>query len=126
MKPPDHDQLLRDILGEEIAPQFRQASLTRAVTELRTRRRRRVLLSGAATAAVILLFCTVVMKRDRESAPAHLPAAHSKSRVELIDDQQLLALFPDRSTALIGAAGETQTLIFLDPPRSADPRRSSY
>jgi hypothetical protein len=127
MKHPEHDRLLNNIVtGEELAD-FREASLQQALTAIRQQRRHQRSLRLAALAAVpIVVTLGIVFSRPPQfplsenvasnaspvaiSSPQLRPAA-----VKLINDDELLALFPDRPVALIGKPGQQQ-LVFLDKP----------
>jgi hypothetical protein len=51
-----------------------------------------------------------------------VPAAEAAAPIKVISDEDLLALFPDRSMALLGPPGQQQ-LVFLDKAKKIDPRR---
>ena len=106
----DQDRLLREILADENIESLRAASLAGGLAALHTRRRRRALLSGVAASTAIAAILAVLSSHRAPVAIAPPPLARS---VTVIDDQQLLALFPDRTVALIGAPGN-QKLFFAD------------
>jgi hypothetical protein len=113
----DKDRLLREILADENLERLREASLERGLASLRARRRRRAVLPSIAAVAALAAILAVLFPRQgrnatRIAASDPLPAT-SLSKVKVIDDEQLLALFPDRAVALIGAPGN-QKLVFLD------------
>lgn len=126
MKHPEENSLLNELLtGEEVA-QFREASLQHGLTVLRRRKRRaRVFQCGALVAlpfiALALVFslrqapeATMAKATPQHSTPATAPQANPEPPpVEVIDDAELFALFPNRSLALIGPPGKQQ-LVFLD------------
>ena len=125
MKHPEHDRLLNEIVtGEELAD-FREASLQHALTAIRQQRRRqRSLRLGALAGVPIVVAFGIVFSRSpktpvQEIAPSNAsPVAVSSAPprtapVKLINDDELLALFPDRPVALIGKPGQQQ-LVFLD------------
>ncbi len=127
MKHPEHDRLLNEIVtGEELAD-FREASLQRALTAIRQQRRRqRFVRLGALAGVPIAVALGIVFSRSprtpvQEIAPSNAsPVAVSSAPprtapVKLINDDELLALFPDRPVALIGKPGQQQ-LVFLDQP----------
>lgn len=127
MKHPEHDRLLNEIVtGEELAD-FREASLEHALSAIRQQRRRqRSLRLGALAAVPVVVALGIVFSRSpkppmREIAsPNSSPVAVTPSRTEradlkFINDDELLALFPDRPVALIGKPGRQQ-LVFLDKP----------
>jgi hypothetical protein len=64
---------------------------------------------------LLLVVATLALTRRPPSPPLArgTPPPEVKSSVRILDDQQLLALFPGSSVALIGRAGE-QRLMFLD------------
>lgn len=127
MKHPEHDRLLKEIVtGEELAD-FREASLQQGLTAIRQQRRRqRALRLGALAAVPVAVVLGIVFSRSpkppvREIAASNAsPVAVSSAPpgtapVKLINDDELLALFPDRPVALIGKPGQQQ-LVFLDKP----------
>lgn len=117
MKRSELDRLSRDILADENLEVLRAASLDGGLARLRTRHRRRAVLSGFATAVVAV--AALLFLKSSPSPVAHHVAneAPAVPRIKMIDDQELLALFPDRSVALVGSPGD-QKLIFLDAPDS--------
>jgi hypothetical protein len=120
-----HEQnpLLNELLTGGELTDFRQASLERALSALRLRRHRRdVVRLSAAVSLVCLAFALLLVRsldhsvRTLASSNAIPETASSPtvagSGVKFIDDEQLFALFPDRSLALIGKPGRQQ-LVFL-------------
>lgn len=118
MKRSEQDRLLREILEEGEAANFRAASLARGVDLLQRRRRRNRMAQACATALLpgLLVFGLVLHQASRPSAmpPAARPAPQTDTaRVKIINDEELFALFPNRAMALIGSPGHQQ-LLFLD------------
>jgi len=120
MKRSDQDRLLREILEEGEAADFRAASLARGVEVLRRRKgRARIAPVGAAVVLAGLLIFGLVLHLVPRPAGTRLavvtdPAAQTDtSKVKIINDEELFALFPNRAMALIGSPGHQQ-LIFLD------------
>ena len=143
-EPSSHDRLIDDVLGGEDADQFRTASLDLALAQVRCRRQRRKLVRALAvvTLGMFLVGGTLTLTPGRPVAPAPpppLPAreggmvrpAHEDSPafprsvggVEVVSDQELLALFPNRPVALVGQPG-SQRLVFLDVAQTRPGRRS--
>ena len=118
MNSPEHEKLWREILDSGEAADFRGASLARGLAFLRRRRLRRRLAETSLLAA-LLAAAVFGPARHRISVPpaAKLALGASSraemSRVEVISDEQLFALFPHRALALIGPRGH-QELVFLD------------
>jgi hypothetical protein len=120
MKPSKEDRLLAQILDDENVERLRAASLDAMLTAARSRRHRRALVSGVAGSLAVAGLAFVLAHRppsplpaavmSTDSAPAPTPAA---SRVKIITDEELLALFPNHATALVGTPG-AQRLVFLD------------
>jgi hypothetical protein len=118
------EKLLTHILPGEDGADFERASLEHGLSCLRRQRRRRHLLrAGSLVAVVGFIAMAFVLKshqtisRDTSAQTASTPSPATTSHVEFINDDQLLALFPDRSVALIGKPGE-QRLVFLDQPKN--------
>ena len=119
----DRDKLLTELLaGEEIAG-FRQNSLSCALNSLRRRKARKRILACCVVTCffALLMFWAVPWKSvnkpiastsSRATAPV-AQAVASAPKIEIINDEQLLALFPNRSVALIGKPGNQQ-FYFLD------------
>jgi hypothetical protein len=118
----DKNQLLTDILGDEELNQVRQASLLRGLKAMR--RRRQVALAARVSMMVLpvlLLVAVVFYPRVQPLVPAPSPPAPSlgtelAGKVEYINTEQFLALFPDRPLALVGKPGHQQ-VVFLDSHR---------
>lgn len=119
MKSSDRDHLLRNVLADEALEQARATSLEAMLRSVRRRRQRRALVTGGAATLVVALSLAVLIQRwpagarDEVSSPTTPAPA-----VRTISDEQLLALFADRSVALVGRDG-AQQLLFFDAPKSA-------
>jgi hypothetical protein len=131
MKRSEHEKLLTHILPGEDGADFERASLEHGLSCLRQQRRRRHLLRASGIAAVLsLISLAFVLKshqpisRDSSAQLASTPPPATASHVEFINDDQLLALWPDRSVALIGKPGQ-QWLVFLDKPNN-DPAQAPF
>src|SRR5271165_5768626 len=128
MKHHDQDRLLSEALGGERLEAFRQATLECGLDALRRRRRRRRIVRACALACVPLLgvFTIVLLKNlsspeslsNSESASVPgIPVPNRNQAIKIITDDELFALFPNRSMALVGKPGHQQ-LVFLDQPRT--------
>ena len=128
MIPHEQDQLLKELLtGEEISD-FRRASLEQGIALIRLQRKRRQIAQRAAMVCVGLvlssLFINQIAKSSRsrpatsqaQQAVPPVPVA-TNPEIKWINDDELFALFADRSMALIGKPGEQQ-LVFLDSQSS--------
>ena len=125
MKHPDENPLLKEILADEQLAVLRQASLNQGLDTMRRARRvRRAMRMGALVVVPVLLILTLTLRKPgqetaRQPPPpgtqrASLTAASPKeSDPRIISDEELFALFPGRSLALIGKPGHQQ-LVFLD------------
>jgi hypothetical protein len=115
------EKLLRELLPDERLADFREASLERALASLRHHRRKRLLLRAGALSAVACLLVLGLLLKDRpviRNIAAVSPApAPSSEHVKFINDDELLAMFPQGSVALIGKPGQ-QRLVFLDRQRN--------
>jgi hypothetical protein len=126
MTHPDNNPLLKEILAEDKLAELRTNSLHQGLLAMRQARRRRY----AARVAITLILCgglwlTFVRPMSEthialKSAPrtTNKPSLHKTpkpSDVKIISDDQLLALFPDRSVALIGSPGQQQFVILEGP-----------
>ena len=127
MKRHEEDPLLKELLGGEELSAFRRGSLERGLDAVRqARRQREAFRIGAMAAGPLLLAASLFLyqSRNRPAEPAAViasraPAAASPlaepAPIRYIGDDELFALFPGRSMALIGAPGH-QELVFLDHP----------
>jgi len=120
---------LREILpGDDIAD-FERASLERGLAGLQRQRRRGYLMRTGALGAVVGIATFGILIRQpnpvsQSAANAQLSAAPAPAvagQIKFISDDELLALFPGRSVALIGKPGQ-QRLVFLDKPDSESNR----
>jgi hypothetical protein len=127
MKRLDQEQLLKEILAEDDA--FRRDSLDRGLACLRQQRRKRqwmraaclALLPGLVAAGIFLIqprLARPVVSADH-STGAPTPPQPSPDTVKLINDDELLSLFPGQAVALIGKPGQ-QRLVFLDQQADSD------
>jgi hypothetical protein len=126
MKRSEQDHLISELLaGEEISG-FRETSLSRGIEEIRRRNRlrrraRACFLAGAPLALLLAFLARTALEapapRPVPPAPIQVSAVSTRpAEVVYINDDELLALFPNRSVALIGKPGQQQ-LLFLDAAR---------
>lgn len=118
----DQEKLLKEILPPEGAADFRNTSLAHGLAGLRRERRRRQVGRFSAVLVVLLgLFLGVIFKSRNQfhndhvvtqAAPQPAPFDLAAGHVEIINDDQLLAIFTNQPVALIGKPGE-QRLVFL-------------
>lgn len=132
MKHSERDRLLTEILAGEEVSGFRQTSLELGLRALKTRQRRRQIARICMVCSFALLaggaviwgsWQTLSTGRDSAAtaprvATTTAPAPTVAGDVKFISDDELLALFPDRSVALIGKPGHQQ-LVFLDADKKA-------
>jgi hypothetical protein len=124
MKRSDRDRLLREVLADENLAATREASLQQGLVLMRRRRRQRVLFSSVAASTVLVAILALSALPRPAPAPSSEVAAREISAVKVITDEQLLALFPNRTVALIGAPGK-QELIFVDRPEPSENERKN-
>jgi hypothetical protein len=125
MQPNDERTLIVGLLSRRDAGLVRQESLEGALGMIRRVARRRRLWRSAAVCAplvigLVWLFRTgSVPERLAPAALPHTPTAQtapaSSAVFEPIDDQELLALLPGKTVALIGPPGRGQLLVFDAP-----------
>jgi hypothetical protein len=116
------NRLLQELLNDDELSALRQASLARGLRALHQRQSRRRQLQVAAVLVPLL-----VLLGHWPFRPAQRPAAFASvttppprmeaEKVEYITKDQLLALFPDRPIALIGAPGHQQFILLDKLPR---------
>ncbi len=124
----DHERLLTEILSDERLESLRPAALERTLALASRQRRRRRRLRTAAIGAMAIVAGVLAVRnvdhvmtspgystRTPTSVAAHPSVASAPStglgKVEVITDQQLLALFPGRSAALVGPPGGPRRLL---------------
>ena len=119
MKRSEQDRLLREILEDGDAANFRAASLARGLDFLQQRKRRNHAAQAWAAAILPMLLITGLvlhLAKPAAAPPTVVPAPLARAdaaKVKIITDEELFALFPNRALALIGAPGRQQ-LVFLD------------
>jgi hypothetical protein len=123
MKHPDenHEPLLRDILEDEPLSALRRESLDRGLAVMRrTRRVRGAIRAGTLALLPVLAIITLTLARQRvaqgtigrpSSVAKRAAAPGGGPGVTLITDEELFALFPGRSLALIGKPGHQELLV---------------
>ena len=121
MKRPDQERLLRGILADDNVEALRAASLARGLTLLRARRRRRASVAMVASLAAIAAALLTPRSDDRLPNEREALSAPAATPTKIITDEQLLALFPEQSVALVGAPG-TQRLILSAPDKPSRQR----
>jgi len=127
MKPHEPNRLLKEILAGDELTDFRQASLEQGLNAMRRRQRRRRVVRVCALLMLPLLLTFAILSRhapgtsNRQIASTNPTAAAfptpppDRRDTKFITDEELFALFPNRSMALIGKPGQQQ-LVFLDQP----------
>ena len=124
---PDHDELLHEVFFEAVPPAFREASLKHALASVRHRRTvRRVLRATLAIAVVVAVVSRFESAhQDSNDSPGRITLASAPlppvktvpgTKIRLVGDDELLAMFPDRPVALVGPP-EHRQFVFLDDPR---------
>src|SRR5438270_6844447 len=122
----DRDKLFHELLAPDGGTGLRERSLQQGLVALRReRRKRQVVRGGILLCLPLLIFAALTLGRGparqpklRNSSPelAFSSTLRPKtSEVKIISDEELFALFPRRSLALIGKPGH-QLLVFLDEP----------
>ena len=127
MKHPDESPLLKEILADEKLSALRRGSLSLGLDAVRRARRlRRAMHAGTLALMPVLLILALMLHKPTQE-PASQPstpgtqqvsvatAPPNESGVKIISDEELFALFPGRSLALVGKPGHQQ-LVFLDAP----------
>jgi hypothetical protein len=133
MKRQRHDDLLKETFAGDELDALREASLNHGLAALRTRRRLRTWRNGTLVALPVLLLAAALFWRTPSppTAAVHAPVvaiasmpvlkiypavtAADVSPVPTISDQELLALYANRSVGLLGKPGQ-QKLVFFDQP----------
>ena len=123
MKNPDENPLLKEILADENLSALREASLKQGIHAMRRQRRiRRAMHAGMFVLLPALLIFTLRKPNPQSVSQTSNPhtrempstaIASGESGIKVISDEELFALFPGRSLALIGKPGH-QELVDLD------------
>jgi hypothetical protein len=123
MKNSDENPLLKEILTDENLSALRDTSLKQGLDAIRRQRRmRRAMHAGMFVLIPTLLVFTLRKPiENRASNTSNPPVqettaaaiAPAESGIKLISDEELFALFPGHSLALIGKPGQ-QELVILD------------
>ena len=127
MRRNDQDELWRDCLAGDEVQDFKQEALAQMLVAVRRRKRRQHMIRLGALAIIPAAALLAFYFRPHEmvspiqsvsASPTVKPAAPPQQQpVGIISDEELFALFPGRSMALIGRPGD-QRLIFLDHKRA--------
>lgn len=124
---PDQDELLHEVFSEVVPPSFRDASLECALASIRRQRTgRRVLRATLAIAVVVAVgarFGSAHRNPNNSPGPNAIASAPPPpartvpgTKIRLVGDDELLAMFPDRPVALVGPP-EHRHFVFLDEQR---------
>ena len=135
MKPSKHNPILKGLLAEDSLEVVRRRSLEQGMAITRHRRRRTNWAKGAiASVLLVATMCLLMPRRQppftRDVAtgqptanPTRISAVAAATRnsavVRFISDEELLALFPGRSLALVGPPGHKE-LVFLEQESLGD------
>jgi hypothetical protein len=127
MKRSREDRLLEQIFDEAQVSALRQSSLEHGLAAIRRRRALRAAAPMLASVLFLALAVSFLLTHQKPVKPVAVQTvSHPQplAKVKVITDDELFALFPNRSMALIGKPGHQQ-LLFFDQPRSADATRPS-
>lgn len=121
--PTEKENLLADILSEETSPDFRAASLERTLAVVRQRRSRQRAIRMAGAACIVCAFLALSFwksprtpeQKNIASVQPSVPTVPG-TNIRIINDDELLSMFPDRPVALIGPPEDRQ-FVFLDELR---------
>lgn len=125
MKRPERERLLRDVLSDENVERLREASLAQGLAALGRRRRQRTVLATLAASLAFAMIALVVTQRPRPTSVVTATAAPlNTTKISVISDDQLLALFADRAVALVGTPGAQQLIILDAAERTTLPEKA--
>ena len=115
-------QLLKEVLATDELAGLREQSLQHGLQAVRRRKKQRGMLRSGSLAILPIIAVSSLLYFRPNQAPVvtsnHTPATettanHKIGDIKLISDEELFALFPGRSVALIGKPGHQQ-LVFLN------------
>lgn len=122
MRLPDQQKLLNALLTRDELEDLRRTSAIRGLAAVRKIRRRRLVVRASLVIIVSgVLTYSVARWHSGPEPPASVLTVHSPSPtqettkstgIEVISDDELFALFPDRGVALIGRPGSQKLLVF--------------
>jgi hypothetical protein len=129
MKTPERDELLDEIMSGDNASNLRETSLDRTLQAVRRQQRLHHTIRGVGAVAIVGLVATVVWNQQRlehdqiaTSSPNVARTDVSKTipgtSIRVLNDEELLAMFPNRPVALVGGP-ENRQFVLLDEKRMA-------
>jgi hypothetical protein len=136
MKTPERDELLDEILSGDNASNLRETSLDRTLQAVCRQQRLHHTIRGVGAVAIVGLVASVVWGRHRLSQqPQIATGSQNAGQVEaaktvpgtsirVINDDELLAMFPGRPVALVGGP-ENRQFVLLDEKKSYKPSEKS-
>lgn len=131
MKHRNQDNLLKEVFADEALDALREDSLAQGLNALHQRRKNRAVRMAALSAIPLALLTALVLWHAPKSSTVTespvIVASASTSAVKIypatsaiaappiaaISDDELLAMFKDRSVGLLGSSGQ-QKLVFFD------------
>lgn len=117
---PEKEHLIRDLLDENSA---REATLLAGAQILRRRRHWRTAQRVTAVLALITVVMGLALRKETRSSPrlaVAMPPAPPATEVHEMNDEELLALFPNTPVALASLPDGKKRLLF---PRPGDEQR---
>lgn len=135
--PSKENQFVREVFSEVVTDDIRRRSLSAMVACSRQHRRRRRIVTSACGALVLAAFISLLFVESNPPnqkvmlsptiASALSPRVVSGTPIKVLSDEELFALFPERSVGVVNDRGGYQ-LVFLDGPDggSIAPSQSSY
>ena len=132
MQTPERDELLEEILSGESTNNLRERSLERTLTAVRRQRQWHNTLRGACVVGLVGLIVTVVWNKHQPSEEPEIAAGSRNAgqmetaktvpgtSIRVINDDELLAMFPGRPVALVGPPQNRQ-FVLLDEKKLSKP-----
>jgi len=134
MKHREQNDFLKEIFADDELDSLREDSLAQGLSALRARRRVRAIRSAALMAIPLLALAAALLWHSPKNATVAQPPATVASStpapikfypatnpsdappIATISDEDLLAMFKDRSVGLLGSAGQEKLVFFDKPP----------
>jgi len=111
------DRILKEVLATDTTDRLRSASLEQGLTLMRRRRQVQTIVRACAVVCLLLAPIAILITSSFPRAVAPVVVSGSPAQLgsppqlERITDEELLALFPGQTIALVGAPGDQRLMV---------------